>query len=159
VSDAAEHSWVQIKDATDRIEMAFPHQPNEMNFDLPSKGHLHVYTCATPSSVFLFTTLDLPSINEQTLNEKEFKRVFETVLAPRLFYYPQLFQHQQTYQAEKGAEGLHFLFSFMDSKEKRLVKGFAFKEARQLYILIYIATEAHFNEQEWERFANSLNFQ
>jgi hypothetical protein len=162
MGEAAEKPWVAIKDSKDQMEAAFPHAPIEMSFDIPfqntpAQGRLHVFSCATQTGVYLLCALSIPNIDKKTLEKDAFKKTFEAHLVPRLFYYPQLFKKQQTYSASKKDESLTFRFSYQDKADKRILQGHAAVKGNILYTLIYIATEAHFDEQEWEKFENSFN--
>lgn len=162
MGEAAEKPWVSIQDSKDRMKATFPHAPIEMSFDIPfqntpSQGRLHVFSCATQTGVFLLCALSIPNIDKKIVEKDDFKKTFETYLVPRLFYYPQLFKKQQTYSASKREEGLTFRFSYQDKTDKRILQGQAAVKGNILYTLIYIATEAHFNEHEWEKFQHSFN--
>lgn len=157
--------WIATLDSVDQMKASFPHRAIEMTFDIPfkntpSKGHLHIFTSATQTGVFLLSALTLPFINEKILNEKNYKTAFETYLVPHVFYSPQQFQRHQTFSCShslfKGRKALLFQYSYYD-KQKKLLKGLSTVRGNTLYMLFYLTPQMQFNETDFQYFIESFD--
>jgi hypothetical protein len=159
-------SWIEVVDSTDGMKASFPHKPIQMNFDIPfqkkaSKDHLHIFTSSTKTGVFLLSTLKASFVSDQLLDEKNFKKTFETYFVSPLFYSPQYFQRNQTFSTSyskfKGKKSLFFQFTYQDKHTVRVLKGFATVKEYTLYTLFYSSSQNQFKDTDFQYFINSFD--
>lgn len=157
--------WVNVQNAKDGFQVAFPRKPIEMSFDLPfqntpAKGNLHIYSVPLDSGVVMMTVLESQGVKENILKEGQFKDCVDTYLVKYLFQDPQAFHQKQTFKSKKtkhnGLDLMTFQFSYRDGNKTQLMKGAAFLKDGVLYKLVYLAPKEGYDNELLEHFVDSF---
>lgn len=156
------HEWFVIQDETSGLETAFPQHPLDITYDIPfndpaKPGKLHLYSSPVPHGVLVSGILDAPSVTQEWLEKKNFKNFFETVVIPRLLYYPKVFREDQHFDMEKETDALHFQATYLDHDTIKKMMGIAKIKNHQLIFAFYLATADMFESDVFEHFIQSVH--
>ncbi len=156
------NSWVTIQDESNQWQIAFPHQPVQMQFELSETKTLKVYENPFQEGVLLLIDVSDPSMNEDVLEPQTFERLFYSDFIQRIFYEPKLFKAHHHYEHQfttiQGHSALQFSFTYQEREKNRLIAGFALVKGHHLYIPLYLANKNQFDPSLLQYFIQSLKF-
>lgn len=159
--------WVTMYDEETGLRADFPHDPVEMNIELPFQntpptGQLRLYSAPTSNGLLALSTFFSPTFNAEGLQKEHLQKFFETVLVPHFFFNPAIFQHHQTYRFRtreiEGEEVASFQFSFKDHKVLKRLEGMARIQDQTLYVAFYMASDSDFDQEVYTHFLKSVQF-
>lgn len=160
------HPWVKVVDKQAELEIEFPRQPLETNFELPfqntpSIGNIHLYSVPTNTGIFVLSTLTSSSITLASFQKEELEQVFKTILVPHLFYNPNTFYNEQVFtytpQTINGKSVAFIEVSYRDHDITKKLKGIAQVKGHTLCTYFYLASEQDFDEELLEHFLFSAH--
>lgn len=156
--------WIMFNDPADRFKASFPFEPVYMQFNLTTQdllpGNLDVYSVSWDKGVAMITTLS-SSLLKSTLSEEEFKKIFYSCLARRMFFHPRVFKDNQSFKIKKmtidGIPGLDFSVSYSENNEEHFLKGRACIKDQTLYTIFIISEKEHANAKDFNTFLESFH--
>lgn len=164
--------WVKIKDQKTHLEISFPQAPLDLIYYLPfdyplGKAQLQFYSAPVSQGVLIASFLTSDVVNSQLIEEEEFKKLFQSILIPRLLYSPHVFQNNQNFQVKKKDEVLNFQVTYLDHETSKKIKGVAMirdqkikdqiLKSETLFLAFYLASEKDFHPSLFEQFIHSIH--
>jgi hypothetical protein len=162
VSNPLDHEWVKMHDQATGLETAFPQNPIDITYDLPfdtppPAGRLHLYSAPVPHGVLVAGALVSDFVTAELIKEKAFKKFFESVIIPRLLYYPHVFRQEQHFQTQQDKDSLSFQVTYLDHQTRKQMEGKAFVNNQKIFFAFYLATEESFDNQLFKKFIQSVH--
>jgi len=162
VTDPLSHPWVKIADPVTGLEASFPQSPIEMTYDLPftntpPTGQLHLYSSPVPHGVLVSGILVSSTVTADWLQEKNFKNFFNSIVVPRLFYYPKVFKQNQSFQVQSNKDLLTFDVTYQDHQTTKQMNGKALVKNHMIYFAFYLASQQTFDPQLLDYFMQSIH--
>jgi hypothetical protein len=160
-------TWIPIKGRGKSFKARFPSQPIAMSFDIPLEGghqigHMNIYTALAGEGTLMLAEIHSPLFNGTELETKQFRKIFDSFIIRRMFYYPQIFNERAKYSEKHltlhGNNALRFSFLYEEGQLRRKLAGLAVSKGKDLYILFYITLEKEFDEGLWQTFTDSFHF-
>ena len=161
VNDPLSHQWVKMHDKTTGLTASFPQNPIDITYDLPFEnpppaGKLHLYSAPVSHGVLVSGVLVSDFVTNELIKEKAFKRFFESIVIPRLLYYPRVFRQEQNFQVQEEADHLTFQVTYLDHQTRKKMEGKAFVKNQMIYFAFYLATQTDFESDLYENFIQSV---
>lgn len=161
------HNWVTIKNKEIGLIADFPHQPLEMNFELPfqntpPQGQVQIYSVPTQNGLLALSTFHSTQLQKEDLKKEFVQWFFEKILVPHFFFNPSVFQDHQVFHFQSsqldGHPAVHFKISFQDHGVLKKLEGIASIKDHILYVPFYLASETEFDQKILQRFMKSVKF-
>lgn len=158
--------WKTFHDKKSGVEIAFPHSPLEMSFEVPyqntpPRGVFHFYSEPTPAGLFALSIFHSEDVTAEWLNQEKITHFFRKILVPHVFYHPKVFENQQHFDYELIQDGNEqkaiFTISFLDHEVEKKLKGIAIIRNQFLYIPFYLASAKEFDPNLFDHFIRSLS--
>lgn len=158
------NQWIPFKDPIEHFKASFPFEPVHMQFNLTAEdalqGTLNVYSVSWDKGVAMITTL-ASSLLKSSVSEEEFKQIFYSCFARRMFYQPRVFKNNASFQVKKTTienhPALDFSISFVEGGEEQVLKGFAIVQDQILYMVFSISNKEEAKSKEFDTFLHSFH--
>jgi hypothetical protein len=166
--DKKPSKWINIGNSKSAMKISFPRKPFELSFAVSfkneaKKGNLRIYSLPIEEKkgLLVLGVLSAPHLEKEVLQEDRFRKYFDSYIVKYLFYFPQIFQKNQTFNSKlsefQGMPILSFDFTYQDEEKVQMIKGAAILHEQTLYFLFYLAPKKGYDDELLKEFVGTFS--